>query len=212
MKNKIVLMILAVTLAISGCGSTSKPVSTESASAESQNESDTDDSQVESSDLDALGDVEVEKELFDVTINIPSDYISATTQEELDEAVAELGCKATLNEDGSATYVMTKQQHKKLMDDMANNINTALNEMIESEDYPNITDVSANSDFTEFTVTTKNTEPDLSESLAVMGFYMYGGMYHIFDGTEVDNIHVDYVNADSGEVISSADSADMGSN
>lgn len=211
MKNKIVLMILAVTLAISGCGSTSKPVSTESASAESQNESDTDDSQVESSDLDALGDVEVEKELFDVTINIPSDYISATTQEELDEAVAELGCKATLNEDGSATYVMTKQQHKKLMDDMANNINTALNEMIESEDYPNITNVSANSDFTEFTVTTKNTEPDLSESLAVMGFYMYGGMYHIFDGTEVDNIHVDYVNADSGEIISSSDSKDMAS-
>lgn len=211
MKNKIVLMILAVTLAISGCGSTSKSVSTESASAESQNKSDTDDSQVESSDLDALGDVEVEKELFDVTINIPSDYVSATTQEELDEAVAELGCKATLNEDGSATYVMTKQQHKKLMDDMASNINTALNEMIESEDYPNITDVSANSDFTEFTVTTKNTEPDLSESLAVMGFYMYGGMYHIFDGTEVDNIHVDYVNADSGEIISSSDSKDMAS-
>ena len=28
-------------------------------------------------------------------------------------------------------------------------------------------------------------------------------------GTTVDNIHVDYVNADSGEVISSADSSDM---
>lgn len=33
--------------------------------------------------------------------------------------------------------------------------------------------------------------------------------YHIFNGTTVDNIHVDYVNADSGEIISSADSKDM---
>ena len=42
-----------------------------------------------------------------------------------------------------------------------------------------------------------------------MSFYMFGGLYHIFNGTTVDNIHVDYVNADSGEVISSADSSDM---
>ena len=36
-------------------------------------------------------------------------------------------------------------------------------------------------------------------------------MYGIFAGEEADNVHVDFVNADSGEIISSANSEDMGS-
>ncbi|MCR5720030.1 MAG: hypothetical protein K6F84_05645, partial [Lachnospiraceae bacterium] len=88
-------------------------------------------------------------------------------------------------------------------------INSSLADMVESEDYPNITAVTANDDFTSFTITTKNKEPDLSESFAVIGLYMYGGMYAVFNGEPADNIHVDYVNADSGEIISSSNSKDM---
>ena len=39
---------------------------------------------------------------------------------------------------------------------------------------------------------------------------LYGGMYNIFNGTPVDNVHVDFINADSGEIINSADSSDIG--
>ena len=49
----------------------------------------------------------------------------------------------------------------------------------------------------------------MNESFSTMAFYMYGGMYNIFNGTEVDNIHVDFVNADSGEIISSSDSKNL---
>ena len=35
-------------------------------------------------------------------------------------------------------------------------------------------------------------------------------MYAIFNGTKADDIHVDFVNADSGEIINSSDSSDMG--
>lgn len=135
--------------------------------------------------------------------------MESATQEDLDAKASEIGYKVTLNDDGSATYVMTKKQHKDMMDGIAASIKSSLNEMVGSEDYPNITGISANDDFTVFTITTKNTEPDMNESFAVMALYMYGGMYHIFNGTTVDNIHVDYVNADSGEIISSADSKDM---
>lgn len=82
--------------------------------------------------------------------------------------------------------------------------------MIGSEDYPNFTDIKVNSNFTEFTVTTKSTELNFKESFSVMEFYVYGGMYNIFTGKKADNIHVDFVNADSGEIISSADSSNMG--
>ncbi len=40
---------------------------------------------------------------------------------------------------------------------------------------------------------------------------MYGGMYGVFSGEKPENVHVEFVNADSGEVISSGDSKDMGS-
>jgi hypothetical protein len=81
--------------------------------------------------------------------------------------------------------------------------------MVGSENYPNITSITTNDNYTSFTITTKNATPDTSESFAVLGMYIYGGMYAVFSGEEVDNIHVDYVNADSGEIISSSDSSDM---
>ena len=97
-----------------------------------------------------------------------------------------------------------------MMQELADNINSTLADMVGSEDYPNFTDIKANSDFTKFTVTTTSTELGLTDSMSVIGFYMYGGMYAIFNGTKADDIHVDFVNADSGEIINSSDSSDMG--
>lgn len=152
----------------------------------------------------------MEKNLFDVTITVPADLVGDTTQEELDAKAADSDIHSiTLNDDGSATYVMSKSQHKKMMQELADNINSTLSDMVGSEDYPNFTDIKANSDFTNFTVTTTSTELDLTDSISIMGFYMYGGMYAIFNGSDVGNIHVDFVNADSGEIINSADSSDM---
>ena len=182
---------------------TSTSVTTDQTSAEANTES--------VSDLSAISDINVEKELFDVTITIPSDYIGETTQDELDKTANENGYKATLNDDGSVTYVMTKKQHEKMVADVAEIINTSVADMIASEDYPNITDITANDDFTLFTITTKSEQPDFAESLSVLAFYTYGGMYNLFNGTTVENIHVEFVNADSGEVISSSDSKDMAS-
>ncbi len=79
------------------------------------------------SDLDALGDIEVEKELFDVNLIVPAQYFGELEQE-------------------------------KLLEEMCGTINSSLSEMISSENYPNFTDITANEDFTDFTVTTRSTE------------------------------------------------------
>ncbi|MBE6004633.1 MAG: hypothetical protein E7232_11225 [Lachnospiraceae bacterium] len=129
---------------------------------------------------------------------------------ELDELAKEKGFRSiTLNSDGSATYVMNKAQHEELLSGIRDSINSSLQEMVGSEEYPNITKIEANDDFTSFTVTTKNEEPDFAESFGILTLYMYGGMYAVFSGKEVENVHVDYVNADSGEIIDSGDSKDM---
>ncbi|MER2027079.1 MAG: hypothetical protein ABS874_07575 [Lachnospiraceae bacterium] len=49
-----------------------------------------------------------------------------------------------------------------------------------------------------------------NESFSVLSFYIYGGMYNSFNGTPADNIHVDFINEASGEVIDSFDSENMG--
>lgn len=201
MKKRLVSIMLVAVMLLSACGTTAsvETKSTEVVSTETVDE------------LDALGDVEVEKNLFNVTITIPADYVGEeATQAELDKVCEEKGYKSiTLNEDGSATYVMTKAQHKEMMDETCALIDQSLNEMIGSESYPNITAIEANEDYTEFVVTTKSAELDMAEAFSVMGFYIYGGLYAIYNGVEVDNISVKFVNADTGKVISESNSADL---
>ena len=48
----------------------------------------------------------------------------------------------------------------------------------------------------------------LQESIMVMAFYLYGGMYNAFNGTPVDDVFVQFVNQ-SGAVIETANSRDM---
>lgn len=213
--KKLLAAALAATLALNLCACSSSGKEEPSpAPAASESQASTEESTSETSDgmeeLESLGDIDVDKNLFDVVITMPADLVGETTQKELDQQAAESGVHSiTLNEDGSATYVMSKEQHKKLLEDTRQSIQTSLDEMVGSEDYPNITSIVANDDFTSFTVTTTSTEVSFTEAFSVIGLYMYGGIYGIFRGETPDNIHVDFVNADTGEIIDSSDSQDM---
>ncbi len=222
MRNKLLILLIASSIIFSSCGnksdtspsstqdtkttpslSTEEPKDTPLANTEEPKDTSSD----SLDDLDAIGDVEVEKNLFNVKFKVPAEFVGETTQKELDKAAKESGYKSiTLNKDGSATYIMTKSQHKELMQEMTDNANEQLEKMIGSEDYPNFTDIKANDDFTSFEITTKSKELDLSETMSSLVFYMLGGMYNIFNGAEVDNIHLDYINAKTGKVIESYDS------
>lgn len=203
MKRMVSLLLsAAMLLSLSACGG--KPNETASSKSASQ-------SLQSSGSVEPSGGIEVEKELFDVVITVPPDFVGEATQEALDASAKEQGIKSIiLNEDGSATYTMTKRQHKKMMEDMAKSIHESLEKLVVSGDYPNFTEINTNSNFTNFTIKTTSKELDLSESFSVIAFYMYGGMYAAFSGEAVDNIHVEFINADSGEIISSTDSKDMG--
>lgn len=205
-------ILFSVSVFLTGCNkntdtasTTSETTSIGSSIEESNTASET------KSDLEAVGDVGVEKGLFHVELTIPAEFVGEQTQEDLNELCKEKGYKSiTLHDDGSATYLLTKQQHKQMMDEIKDNINSSITEMIGSEDYPNYTNITANENFTEFEVTTKSAELSMAESFSVLGFYMYGGMYNVFNGTAVDNVSVKFINADTGEVISTTNSKDMG--
>lgn len=233
MKKKLVIVLITSTLLLTACGGNNSQTensrlssaqtqnnqseaeqfesyaSQEASSAVESTQNSTSESQSSLSDLDALGSIEVDEGLSEVTLSIPSGIIGEQTQEDLNKLCEEYGFQSiTLNEDGSATYVMTKEKHKEYMEQYKAELTKRLAELIGSESYPNFTDVKANENFTKFTITTKSTELDMSESFSVMAFYLYGGMYNIFSGTPADNISVTFVNADSGEVISTSNSSE----
>lgn len=158
-----------------------------------------------------INQIQLEKQLFDVTLTLPADYVEeGTTQEQLEEEIkSNSGIKSVkLNEDGSVTYKMTKKAHQEMMQSMADSIDEAMKKMVGSEDYPNFVNVKANEDYTVFTVSVNSNELSLNEGFSVIAFYFYGGMYGAYDGETPKNIHVDFVNAETGEIIESSDSAE----
>ena len=218
-------LLTATLTACSGNGGTSatggSTASNETSNAEQQTEgasATTTEDKAQNAGQASTGDVDidVDKGLLNVEITIPAETaeyygFNFESQEEADAYAKEQGFKsATLGEDGSVTIVMSRSQHKKTMEGLSKTIDEALQEMIGSEDYPNITAVEHNDNYTSFTVTTKSEELGFNESFSVLSFYIYGGMYNSFNGTPADNIHVDFINEASGEVIDSFDSENMG--
>lgn len=147
--------------------------------------------------------------LFNVALTIPAEYVEGTTQKELNKQAKEGTFKsATLNKDGSVTYVMSKSQHKEMLNTLKDSIADELNKIPNSTDYPNVTKVEANDDYTKFTVTTASTELSFEEQFLSVQLYIYGGMYNAFNNLS-PVISVDYVNADSGATIHSGKSSDI---
>ena len=211
MKRRMIALTLALLLVLSlaGCGS-SKPQTSATTQATTDSTISTE-TTTGFDDLEALGEMEVDQNLFTVEITVPAEFIDeGTTQESLDTQVSASGyISATLNDDGSVTYVMTKAAHNEMMNGIRDTLQQSLSEMVGSEEFPSFTKVEANDDFTQFTIETTSTELGLVESFSVLGFYMFGGMYHAFNGTQVDDIAVTFVNADTGETVGEAHSSDM---
>ena len=158
--------------------------------------------------LESMGKIETENGLFYVSITLPADFVDEDiTQESIDANAGEIYTSGKLNDDGSVTYKMTKKQHKAMLDGITESIETSLQDLVDSSDNA-FTKIDHNSDFTTFDAYLSTEELGFAESFMVLSFYMYGGMYSIFTGNEVDNVSVNFYSA-GGELISTANSSDM---
>lgn len=206
--KKFLALLLSVSFVFVVAGCTAGEEQTPSSTSVQSNQPHQESENVNSfEDLDGL---DVDQNLFDVEITIPESFLDeGITQEDLDAEVKESGFQsATLNEDGSVTYIMTKAQHEEMMAGIKEEINQSLQDMIDPETYPTFVEVTANDDYSQFTVKTTSSELGLTESFSVLAFYLYGGMYHAFNGTQVDDIAVLFVNADTGEIIEESHSSE----
>ena len=94
------------------------------------------------------------------------------------------------------------EKFKKSVDDgIAEIIGTVEDSTIEKIEY--------NDDYSKFTVTVSGDELGLAERQAADELVMYGTLYHIYTGNDVDRIQVDYVSSSTGEIIKTADSGSL---
>ena len=63
--------------------------------------------------------------------------------------------------------------------------------------------------YTSFDAYLSTSQVGITESFMVLSFYMYGGIYSLFSGENVDNISVNFYGPD-GNLIRTANSSEMG--
>lgn len=185
MKKLLLGLILMSMLVLTACSSTDD---TEKESKDKEKtEADAADSKTEKDES-----VGVDKGLFNVEVTLPASFFEG---EDIDTAIAEAkadGIKeATKNADGSVTYKMSKDKHKEMMTEMEVGVKEYMDELV-TEDYPSIREVTANKEYSTFTLTVdKALYEDSFDGFASMGLGMMGMYYQVFDGEDAENTKVE---------------------
>lgn len=162
--------------------------------------------------FDALSDINVDRNLLTVKMDFPADFVGEMTQEQVEESVTKDPgiLSGVLNSDGSVTYVLSYFKYKEMLDETKKSIDDGLKEIVDSDEFPDIVGITHNDDFTEYTVKYKGKEVSFTDSFQVLACYMYSGFYAIFKGEPIENVHVTFVNSETGAVIMESNSKDMG--
>lgn len=122
--------------------------------------------------------------------------------EVIEEAKAEGIKEVTQNSDGSLTYKMSKNEHKKMLSEMGDSIEQSMEEMITSEDFVSIQDVKANKSYSEFTMVVDKAKFENSfDGFATLALGATGMYYQAFNGLNAEEakVTIHFEDADTGE-------------
>jgi len=157
---------------------------------------------------DAAGSAAADEE-EKVTVVIPTVYEDVKTQEEADEICRRNGYEsAVLEEDGSLTIVISRSVYDEMIRQYKESVDKGIAEITAGDS--SIVKIEYNEDYSEFTVTVSEDELGIIERQAADELVMYGTLYHVYTGNDVDHITVNYVNG-SGETVETADSGSLDS-
>lgn len=164
--------------------------------------------------LDALGKTKVEPGIFNVKITFDAAMFNSdekpTTQEGLDEAVKKgrLYKSAKLNEDGSVSFIMSKGKHNALLKSLRDEAEESFEKMTLSENNA-FTKITFNDDMTAYKAYLDADTVGLVEGISSLAFYLQSGFYSIMSGKPVDDVTIEWINANTGETIETTHSKDL---
>lgn len=152
-----------------------------------------------------------EEPLIDVTL--PASFFDEEGMAEVNERAKENGVKeVTVNDDGSVTYKMTENAHKKMLKEVKKSIDKTIKETLEDKtNYPSFADITYNDEVTEFEVSVDQASYGALESFGILPLYVSGGLYQWMAQVPEEQINtkVTIVNKDTKEIIETGDSASM---
>lgn len=155
--------------------------------------------------LSDLGSVEMIDGVPVVTLTLPAEYASQITLDDLKDSSAYVD--ATINEDGSVTYKLTKEQYENMYRTMKAACDKAIKYLEDSGQF-SIKKVEHSDSYAEFKVTLEGEKLGLIDSLSALTLYMYGGLMGMLKGKVPEHVTVSYYSAD-GKFIKTADSANI---
>lgn len=201
--------LLIVVVGLAGCATPSASEVPSAIEQDAQTEEDLaagEDSPSErSADLESVGGIEVEKNIFDVSITLPPDLAGVSSQEEVDDAVSAGGYSSgILNSDGSVTYQIPSDVHEELMKDMRSAVQETADQFVADE--PQIyKSISFDRSVENFEVVVNRAEYENSFTFVSLGLYFAAGVYHVFSGAEDVQLKVKIIDEATGEVFDEYD-------
>ena len=150
-------------------------------------------------------ELSVEKELFDVKLNLQASLFEGQDLEQvkkdaLDEGVHEVN----INGDGSLTYIMSKSQYRKMMNEIAKSIDDYTKEFLSNDENKSIfKDIAFSNDYTELNVKVDASQYNEMSDFSLIGLNFHGLMYQAFDGVDSSKLALktNIINYSSGEII-----------
>lgn len=184
--KKISFILLSTLLLVVGC------------SAEKEEEANSESTGEENSEI------EVEKGLLNVEITLPPMLFSKEELAEIEKEMKEQrDAKISQNEDDSITIKLTKNEHKQLMNEMKEEFIQTIDDLIEDEDYPSITDITYNGDFTQLNMIVDREGFENSfDSIAIFSLGITSLFYQVYDGKDLnkDQVVVSLIDVEQDEV------------
>lgn len=207
----LVIVMMVSICAMPGYASGGGPYIVIQTAAPNEGEKQSDEAESAALDFNSLEGLKVERVDGEVILTLPAAMAGEdVTEKTIEKDVEDSGfISGTLNEDGSVTYVMSEEAHEEFMEDYKKQLDESFAELIGSEQAPSIVAIEVNDDYTEFSVTLNAEEVGFGESFAALTLYMAAGMYHLFNGTEPENVSVKYLSEATGEVIEETNSSDI---
>ena len=193
------LLVMTIFL-LAGCSTPQTPPALEDADEDIVVEETADEVESEG-DIADLDGIEIERDIFDVTITIPGDlFDDGYTEEEVAAAVEEGGfTDGFLNSDGSVTYVIPSDVHAEMMDEFKVSIQETIDEIISDE--PHIyKEITYNDSVDTFEVTVNRAEYENSWSFAGWALSFQASFYQWFNGTQDPEGAVRFIDEETGDV------------
>lgn len=192
--SRIFLMLLLVMLLVA-CGSNDSDAEQESTQESEQ-----------TTEANEESGIEVEKGLFNVEITLPPSLVGEAGIESFEESLQDsVDSDVVLNDDGSVTVTMSKDDHAKFLEEMKQDFITTIDDIVADEEFASIQNIEYNEDFStiKLIVTDQDSFDNSFDGFATLSLGLIGMFYQAFDGKDVtkDKVTIEVFDQSTNETI-----------